>query len=223
MAQKPVLFLIMALLAIAIAFSGCTSQPAAPVTPVATTVATTIVTTVPVPATPVVNTTAAPVKPVTTDNQTKPAIQNNAEKVILNTKGLISPKDFKTFDFASMGEQFSQLGVKYRITVIADKPVIGYAVDNMQVPELPGNEMTPQYVSGSDKIQWGLITPYMTLGKVTNSTQTFTVDKIAPYVYVLDGRWMQFDNDYKNTTPFNYQITITKIYNPNPDATPLKY
>ena len=56
----------------------------------------------------------------------------------------------------------------------------------------------------------------MEMGKVTDATKTFTVDKLAPYAYVVDGRWMGFDNVYSSTPPFNYEITITKIYNPNP-------
>ncbi|MCX6689781.1 MAG: hypothetical protein NTZ39_08875 [Methanoregula sp.] len=115
-----------------------------------------------------------------------------------------------------MGDEFSQIGVVYKITITADNTVLGYAVTNDQVATLQANEMTPHYVSSSDKVQWGLLNPYMVMEKATNTTKSFTVDKIAPYVYVLDGRWMASDIKYNTTPAVNYEITITKIYNPVP-------
>ncbi|MFA6226578.1 MAG: hypothetical protein WC620_10505 [Methanoregula sp.] len=147
----------MLLLALVIAISGCTSQQAAPATPPATPV--TVLSTIPATATP------AAALPEKTAEVTKTETRPDVEKVILTTKGMISRTEFKTFDFKSMGDEFSQPGVKYRITLKADKPVIAYAVTNTQASELQGDIMTPQYVSSSDKIQWGLITPYMNLGK----------------------------------------------------------
>lgn len=141
------------------------------------------------------------------------------EKVILTTKGTLSPTEYKTYDFKAMGDQFSQLGEKYRITIKADKPVIGYAVTSTQAAELKGNTMVPHYTTSSDKVQWGQITPYMMLENVTDSSKTFTVDTIAPYVYVIDARWMASDEKFRSTKPFAYELTIVKITNPaNPDA-----
>jgi len=200
MSQRSVFCLFLLVLAMLIAFSGCTSQQPAPVTQPATQVSFLPTTAIPVTALP--GTTAA----VTT-----PSTRPDVEKLILTAHGMISTTEFKTFDFKSMGDQFSQIGVKYRITLKADKPVLGYAVTSTQASELQGNTMIPRYDSTSDKIQWGLIEPYMSLGKVTDATQTFTVDTVAPYVYVVDARWMGFDNDYNMTAPFNYELSITKI------------
>ena len=198
----------MVTLAVFIALPGCTA-PSSNTAATQTSIPTTIQTLPPATTAPVVTNT---VKETVTAVKT----QTNVEKVILNDKGNISPTIYKVYDFKALGEEFSQVGVMYKITIKAEKPVIGYAVTTLQSDQLAGSELTPQYVSSSDKIQWGLITPYMEMGKVTNATKTFTVDKIAPYAYVIDGRWMGFDNSSQSTPPFNYEITITKIYNPHP-------
>lgn len=195
-------------LAVFIALPGCTAPSGNPAA-TQTSIPTTIQTLSPATTAPVVTNT---VKETVTAVKT----QTDVEKVILNDKGLISPTSFKVYDFKAMGEEFSQLGVKYKITIKAEKPVIGYAITTLQSDQLAGSELTPQYVPSSEKIQWGLIIPYMEMGKVTDATKTFTVDQIAPYAYVVDGRWMGFDDLYKSTPPFNYEITITKIYNPHP-------
>lgn len=201
--------IVMATIVVFIVLAGCTSpsgNPPATQTPVPTTIQT------PVPATtaPVVTTT---VKATVTAAKTETYV----EEVVLHQKGMLSPTSFQTYDLQTTKDQFSQIGTKYKVTIKADKPVIGYAVTTAQSDVLHGSEFTPQYVPSSEKIQWGLITPYMAMGKVTEATtKTFTIDKIAPYVYVVDGRWMGFDDSYKSTPPFNYEITITKIYNPIP-------
>ena len=96
------------------------------------------------------------------------------------------------------------------IVLEADKPVLGYAVTTYQADQLAGNLMTPNYVTHSDKIQWGLIEPSMVMEKVTDDTKTFTVDKEAFYSYVIDGRWMQSVDEYADTEPFGYTLTIMK-------------
>jgi len=200
--------IVMATIVVFIALSGCTSPSGTPAA-TQTSIPTTIQTLPPATVVPVITQTVKETRTVT-------VTPTDVEKVILHETGMLSPSSFKTYDFKAMGDEFSQIGVKYKITIKAEKPVIGYAVTTLQSDELKGNELTPHYVSSSEQIQWGLTTPYMEMGKVTDTTKTFTVDKIAPYVYVVDGRWMGFDNLYKTTPPFNYEITITKIYNPHP-------
>ena len=199
---------VMATIVVFIVLAGCTSPSATPPAN-QTTVPTTIQTPAPATTAPVVTTA---VKATVTAVKTETTV----EEVILHQTGILSPTSFQTYNLQTTKDQFSQIGTKYKVTIKADKPVIGYAVTTAQTDVLQGSEFTPQYVPSSDKIQWGLITPYMAMGKVTDATNTFTVDKIAPYVYVVDGRWMGFDDTYKSTPPFNYEITITKIYNPNP-------
>ena len=202
--------ILMATIVVFIALAGCTSPSGTPAA-TQTTIPTTIQTPQIAPTAPVVTNT---VKETVTTVKT----QTEVEKVILHETGISSPTSFKAYSLQTTTDEFSQIGTKYKITIKADKPVIGYAVTTLQSDVLQGNEFTPQYVPSSDNIQWGLITPYMAMGKVTDATKTFTVDKIARYVYVVDGRWMGFDDLYKTTPPFNYEITITKT-NPNP---PLK-
>lgn len=207
MNRRIVSCILIAILAVFIAFSGCTSPSVTPAVP-QTYQPTTIQTLPPATAVPVITQTVK-------ETITKTETSTDVEKVILHDKGLLSPTSYKSYDFKAMGDEFSQIGVKYKITIKAEKPVIGYAVTSLQTDQLKGSEFIPQYVPYSEKIQWGLIVPYMEMGKVTDATKTFTVDKIAPYAYVLDGRWMGFDDLYKSTPPFNYEITITKIYNPH--------
>jgi len=202
-------YTVMATIVVFIALAGCTS-PSATSAVTQTTIPTTIQTPQTAPTAPVVTNT---VKETVTTVKTPAEV----EKVILHETGISSPSSFKTYSLQTPTDEFSQIGTKYKITIKADKPVIGYAVTTLQSDILQGSQLTPQYVPSSDKIQWGLITPYMAMGKVTDATNTFTVDKIARYVYVVDGRWMGFDDSYKTTTPFNYEITITKT---NPPPTP---
>jgi len=215
MSQRSVLFPILLVLIIAIACAGCTTQQPAAVTPTATPtiVATTLLPTI--TTAPAVTEKAAEVTLRETRAETK--------KVILTTKGTISPGEYKIFTFKSMGDEFSKIGEKYVITLKADKPVIGYAVTQTQADELQGKELIPHYVASSEKIQWGLITPYMSLGKVTDSTETFTVENINPYVYVVDARWMASDNDFKNLSAFNYDLSITKIVTATSSQGPVVY
>ena len=130
--------------------------------------------------------------------------------VIFSESGTISPKTYKTYEFRTMGEPLQEMGTKYTIIIKADKPVLGYAVTTYQADQLAGNLMTPNYVTHSDKIQWGLIEPSMVMEKVTDDTKTFTVDKEAFYSYVIDGRWMQSVDEYADTEPFGYTLTIMK-------------
>jgi len=206
MSQRSVLSLILLALIIAIACAGCTSQQPAAVTPVAT--PTLVPTTLPAPIA------AAPAATEKTAEVTPGETRAETNKVLLTTKGTISPGEYKIFPFKSMGEEFSKIGEKYVITLKADKPVIGYAVTRTQADELTGDELNPHFVASSDKIQWGLITPYMSLGRVTDDTKTFTVETVNPYVYVVDARWMASDNDYRNVSAFPYELSIAKITSP---------
>lgn len=212
MVKRSVLCCFLVLLITAVAFAGCTSHQAPAPAPVATVSAPAA----PAPGTPAVTAAPETAKPEKSVEAPLAETREATGKVILSTKGLIGPTEYKTFDFKSMGDEFSKIGEKYTITLKADKPVLGYAVTTTQADELQGREMTPSYDSSSDKIQWGLITPYMSLGKVTDSSKTFTVDAIHQYVYVVDARWMQSNNDYKNLPAFNYELTISKV--PAPDT-----
>lgn len=203
MSKNPVFCFFLLMLASAAVFSGCTSPQAAPLTPAATP-AVVDITLMPTPPPDV----PAPEK---TPVVTKPVTTAASEKVLITTKGMISPSEYKTFDFKTMGHQFLQIGEKYRITIRADKPVIGYAVLTEQASQLTGNTLVPHYVPHSENIQWGQIEPYLVVGQTTESTKTFTVEELGPYTYVVDARWMLTDDDYKATAPFNYEITIAKI------------
>lgn len=215
MMQRSVLSCFLVMLITAVALAGCTAQQAPAPAPVTTVNAPAA----PAPGTPAVTAALETAKPEKTVAAPRAETRESTGKVILSTKGLISPTEYKTFDFKSMGDEFSKIGEKYTITLKADKPVIGYAVTASQAGELTGSELIPRYDSTSDKIQWGLITPYMSLGKVTDSSKTFTVETINPYVYVVDARWMGSDNDYKSLPAFNYELTITKIAAPETGET----
>lgn len=181
--------------------AGCMSTqapPAAPAPATATTV-TEIQTTAP-PSTPEPAATVITAAKATTKSGT----------VIFTTSDMISPSTFKTYDFRTMGEPLQKLGTSYTIIIKAEKPVLGYAVTTYQADQLKGDTMTPKYVSHSNKIQWGLIEPYMVMEKATDETRTFSVEKEAFFSYVIDGRWMQSVDEYASTGPFEYTLTITK-------------
>lgn len=188
-------------LCILLCTAGCTTTQAPPATPAPVPSATIaeIQTTAP-PAT------AEPAAPVTPS----PEVTKKSGTVIFSESGIVSPSTYKTYDFRTMGEPLQEMGTSYTIIIKAEKPVIGYAVTTHQADQLKGDIMTPKYVSHSDKIQWGLIEPYMVMEKATDDTGTFSVEKEAFYAYVIDGRWMQSVDEYSSTEPFGYTLTIMK-------------
>jgi hypothetical protein len=182
-------------------FAGCTTTQAPPVSPVPAPVTT--VTESPETPLPATTGTQAPVTP-------SPEITKKSGTVIFSESGKVSPSTYKTYDFRAMGEPLQKMGTSYTIIIKAEQPVLGYAVTTYQADQLTGDIMTPKYVSHSDKIQWGLIEPYMVMEKATDDTKTFSVEKEAFYAYVIDGRWMQSVDEYASTEPFGYTLTIMK-------------
>jgi hypothetical protein len=203
MHSQKYLFFFGVLLLAAACIAGCASQQAPPAMPARvphTTVA------APEPTAPPA--TAAPTAPVTLSpgpSATEPGT------VIFEEMGTISPETYNTYEFRTMGEPLLKLGSRYKISIRADKPVLGYAVTTYQADQLGGDLMTPHYAEHSDKIQWGLAEPIMVMEKVTDDTRTFMVDRQAMYSYVIDGRWMQSVDVYKTSPPFHYTLTITKL------------
>jgi len=177
---------------------------------------------------------AATTVPVKTAVMTTKPIEAFVEKEILHDTGILTTKTFKTYDFKDMGFKFIYPGDKFRITIKAEKPVLGYALNSEQATGLQGSQLIPHYESYSKKVQWGLIDPSFILEKATDSTGEFiygdyveyryegdkyiamnkTKGEVHPLTYVVDGRWMSFDPVYDNVQNINYEITITKTGGP---------
>lgn len=211
--------------------AGCSSSSdSAPVTTTIPT--TTIQAAVPttIATTPVtVNTTVVPVN-TTTVTTTKAIV----EQEILHDTGILTTKTYKTYDFKDMGFKFIYPGDTFRISIKAEKPVLGYALNTDMAGQLQGSVLIPHYESYSTKVQWGLIDPSFVLEKATNSTGEFiygnyieyryegstpvqmnkTTGEVHPLTYVVDGRWMSYDSVYDNVGTFAYEITITKTGGP---------
>jgi len=209
-------------LIVTMVIAGCVSPstPAPVQTPAPTTAIQTVLPT----------TIAATTVPVKTAVMTTKPIEAFVEKEILHDTGILTTKTFKTYDFKDMGFKFIYPGDKFRITIKAEKPVMGYALNTEQATGLQGSQLIPHYESYSKKVQWGLIDPSFVLEKATNSTAEFvygdyieyryddgnyvamnkTKGEVHPLTYVVDGRWMSFDPVYDNVQNFNYEITITK-------------
>jgi len=213
-------------LIVTMVIAGCTS-PSAPA-PVQTSSSTTAIPTV-LPTT----TETTVVTVVTTMVTTKPP-ETVIEKEILHDSGILTTKTYKTYDFRDMGFKFIYPGDKFRITIKAEKPVLGYAINSEQATGLQGEQLIPRYESYSKNVQWGLIDPSFVLEKATDSTGEFvfgdyveyryddgkyiamnkTKGEVHPLTYVVDGRWMSFDPAFDNVQTFNYEITITKTGGP---------
>jgi hypothetical protein len=210
----------------AMVIAGCTSPSATP--PVQTPAPTTAVQTV------VPTTIEATTVKVTTAVITAKTTDTIVEKEILHESGILTTKTFKTYDFKDMGFKFIYPGDKFRITIKAEKPVLGYALNTEQATGLQGSQLIPHYESYSKKVQWGLIDPSFVLEKATDSTGEFiygdyieyrfddgkyiamnkTKGEVHPLTYVVDGRWMGYDPVYDNVQTFSYDITITKTGGP---------
>jgi len=213
-------------LIVTIIVAGCASpSPPAPVqTPAPTTVIQTVLpTTVEIPT---VTFTTAVITP-------KPT-QGGIEKEILHDTGILTTKTYKTYDFKEMGFKFIYPGDKFRISIKAEKPVLGYALNTEQATGLQGSQLIPHYESYSKKVQWGLIDPSFVLEKATDSSGEFiygdyieyrydngnyvamnkTKGEVHPLTYVVDGRWMSYDPVFDNVQTFSYEITITKTGGP---------
>jgi hypothetical protein len=165
---------------------------------------------------------------------TNPTTEAVVEKEILYDTGILTTKTYKTYDFKDLGFKFIYPGDKFRITIKAEKPVLGYALNSEQATGLQGSQLIPHYESYSKKVQWGLIDPSFVLEKATNSTGEFiygdyveyryegdksiamnkTKGEVHPLTYVVDGRWMSYDPVYDNIQTFTYEITITKTGGP---------
>jgi hypothetical protein len=217
-------------LIVTIFIAGCASPsaPAPAPAPVQTPAPTTGIQTIP-PAT-----SEATIVSVTTTVGTKPTTEAVVEKEILYDTGILTTKTFKTYDFKDLGFKFIYPGDKFRITIKAEKPVLGYALNSEQATGLQGSQLIPHYESYSKKVQWGLIDPSFVLEKATNSTGEFiygdyveyryegdksiamnkTKGEVHPLTYVVDGRWMSYDPVYDNIQTFTYEITITKTGGP---------
>jgi hypothetical protein len=215
-------------LIVTIFIAGCASPSAPAPAPVQTPAPTTVIQTIP-PAT-----SEATIVSVTTTVGTKPTTEAVVEKEILYDTGILTTKTFKTYDFKDLGFKFIYPGDKFRITIKAEKPVLGYALNSEQATGLQGSQLIPHYESYSKKVQWGLIDPSFVLEKATNSTGEFiygdyveyryegdksiamnkTKGEVHPLTYVVDGRWMSYDPVYDNIQTFTYEITITKTGGP---------
>jgi len=200
------------LLLAAIFIAGCASPPGS--APAQTVIPTTVQTSLPtkVMETPIV-TVATTIKTISVTTTTA---QTSAEKEILHEKGMLTTTTFKAYDFKDLGYKFLYPNDKFRVTLMSEKPVLGYAVNSEQAIQLQGSQLIPHYESYSKKIQWGLVKPSMVLEKETDSTKEFTVEEVGPLSYVVDGRWMSYDSLYESVPPFNYELTITKISGPTP-------
>ena len=213
-------------LIVTMVIAGCasTSTPAPVQTPVTTTAIQTILPT----------TIEATTVPITTLVVTPKPAEAVVEKEVLHDTGILSTKTYKTYDFKDMGFKFIYPGDKFRISIKAEKPVLGYALNTEQATGLQGSQLIPHYESYSKKVQWGLIDPSFVLEKATDSTGEFiygdyveyrydgdkyiamnkTKGEVHPLTYVVDGRWMGYDPVYDNVQTFNYEITITKTGGP---------
>ncbi len=201
-----------------IAFYTCTCPDSAtnynsPDIPVQTPPPTTIVPTS-LPPTVTTTPTSTVASAVTTITVTSVPVTTGTEKEILHEKGMLTTTTFKTYDFKDLGYKFLYPNDKFRITLKAEKPVLGYAVNSEQALQLQGSTLVPHYESYSKNIQWGLVKSSMVLEKATDVTKEFTVEEVGPISYVVDGRWMSFDPIYDGTPPFSYELTITKTSGP---------
>jgi hypothetical protein len=205
--------------------AGCASPPAP--APIQSVEPTTKIPTIPQKAIETISV------PLHTTGTTSPA-GSVTEKEILHDSGVLTTETFKTYDFKDMGFKFIYPGDKFRITIKAEKPVLGYALNTEQASGLQGSQLIPRYESYSTKVQWGLIEPSFVLEKATNSTGEFvygdyveyrydgnkyiainrTTGEVHPLTYVVDGRWMSYDPAFDNINTFNYEITITKTGGP---------
>ena len=211
-------------LIVTIMVAGCASPPAPVQTPEPTTVFQTVLPT----------TSGAPTVTLTTALVTTKPAEEVVEKEILHDTGILTTKTYKTYDFKEMGFKFIYPGDKFRISIKAEKPVLGYALNTEQATGLQGSQLIPHYESYSKKVQWGLIDPSFVLEKATDSTGEFiygdyveyryddgnyvamnkTKGEVHPLTYVVDGRWMSYDPAFDNVQTFSYEITITKTGGP---------
>jgi hypothetical protein len=152
---------------------------------------------------------------VTTTIVTSTATTAPVDKEVLHETGILTTKTYKTYDFKTlMGYKFLYPGDKFKITIRAEKPVLGYAVNTEQAGQLQGSQLIPRYQTYLKGVDWGLIEPEMVLEKATDITREFTLQEVRPLTYVVDGRWMGYDSNYDNTPPFTYEITIVKTGGP---------
>ena len=122
-------------LILTIFIAGCASPSASPPLPTASpTAVIQTISTVTVEVTTV---------PVTTSVVTKQITESVVEKEILRDKGILTTKTYKTYDFKDLGFKFIYPGDKFRISIKAEKPVLGYALNTEQATGLQGSQLDP--------------------------------------------------------------------------------
>jgi hypothetical protein len=65
------------------------------------------------------------------------------EKEILHDMGTLTKDAYKTYDFKDLGFKFIYPGDKFRITIKAEKPVLGYALNTEQASGLQRTQLSP--------------------------------------------------------------------------------
>lgn len=212
MIRERTIILVPVLIVAAVCFAGCALNVGAPATTSSVpTPLPTMVQTVPPTTTTEPTTVPVPATIITQAATTAPA-----ENVVLHETGILTTKDYKTYDFKTlMGYKFLYPKDRFRITIRSEKPVLGYALSTERAGQLQGSQLIPHYVTYvKGGIDWGLIDPVMVIEKATDTTKEFTLENVGPLTYVVDGRWMSYESNYDNTPPFTYEITIVKTGGP---------
>ena len=156
-------------------------------------------------------------KPVTLATPIQPVIvttittQPESGKILIEDSYSLTISEYKEYKFSDVGYDFLYKGDKFQFSITSEKPVIVYIVGYMDSIRIQASDGTPHYEVGDPKLQWGNVKPAFYWERVTDKIATFEIKEVGRYSFVVDPRWMTYDEDWVTKRPFSYTLRITRL------------
>lgn len=138
-------------------------------------------------------------------------IGSGSGTILLDETCSLTIREYKEYPFSDMGYDFLYEGDKFQVSIRSEKPVIVYVVGYMDAIRIQASDNIPHYDEGVGKLQWGNVQPVFFWERVSDRIGTFTITDVGRYSFVIDPRWMTYDDNWKTKRPFTYELRITKL------------
>jgi hypothetical protein len=155
--------------------------------------------------------------PVTTGTPVQPLIvttiatQQESGKILVDESYSLSINEYREYKFSDLGYAFLYEGDRFQFSITSEKPVMVYIVGYMDSIRIQASDGTPHYEVGNPNLQWGNVKPAFYWERVTDKIATFRITEVGKYSFVVDPRWMTYDEDWKTRRSFSYKLRITRL------------
>ncbi len=191
--------------------SGCFS-PFKPVVRPGEVSNTSMVTEIPTPTvldttTPVTAATTLPTVTIVTTATPRP----ESGRILVDETYSLTIDEYKEYKFSDFGYDFLYEGDRFQFSITSEKPVTVYVVGYMDSIRIQASDNTPHYEEGDTRLQWGNVKPAFYWERVTDRIAAFTIKDVGSYSFVVDPRWMTYDERWATKRPFTYKLRITRL------------